>query len=242
MTYVLHYRNGKVIKGDRGLSFCYWAPKSSIVAIPMGITDLPFVFKELTSDYQTVNIQGQISYRIVIGENKNNIPKLANLFDFTVNDNGQYKKNDIEKLNRRIINEVQTAISLIIHKKKLVEAIRSAKEIEEAMQVSSQPSQGDATCSAGNDEGTTQVSLQPLQEAVGMPEIKILRVNILTIQATPEITRALETATKEELLRKADEAVYGRRKFTVEKEGEIKETELDIKIKLETKQKQANKT
>ena len=36
---------------------------------------------------------------------------LADVLDFTVNDNGQYKKNDIEKLNQRIINEAQTATS-----------------------------------------------------------------------------------------------------------------------------------
>ena len=46
-------------------------------------------------------------------------------------DNGQYKKNDIEKLNQRIINEAQTATSSYIASIKLKDAIRSAKSIEE---------------------------------------------------------------------------------------------------------------
>ena len=125
MTYVLHFTNGKIKNEGRGLSFFYFAPNSSIAAIPMGSNDLPFIFSESTNDYQTVNIQGQISYKI------SNPKTLADVLDFTVNDNGQYKKNDIEKLNQRIINEAQTATSSFIHEIKLKDAIRSAKSIEE---------------------------------------------------------------------------------------------------------------
>ena len=92
MTYVLHFKNGNIKREGRGLSFFYFAPNSSIAAIPMGSNDLPFIFNESTNDYQTVNIQGQISYKI------SNPKTLADVLDFTVNDNGQYKKNDIEKL------------------------------------------------------------------------------------------------------------------------------------------------
>ena len=52
------------------------------------------------------------------------------MLDFTVDDNRQYKKNDMEKLNQRIINEAQTATSSYIHEIKLKDAIRSAKTIE----------------------------------------------------------------------------------------------------------------
>ena len=64
MTHVLHYQNGKISKEGRGLSFFYFEPVSSIVAIPIGSNDLPFIFSETTGDYQTVNIQGQITYKV----------------------------------------------------------------------------------------------------------------------------------------------------------------------------------
>ncbi|RYY52239.1 MAG: membrane protease subunit, stomatin/prohibitin, partial [Chitinophagaceae bacterium] len=128
MTYVLHFRNGSVKREGRGLSFFYFEPSSSIVAIPMGSNDLPFIFSESTSDYQVVTIQGQISYKI------NNPKTLADVLDFTVNDTGQYKKNDIEKLNQRIINAAQTATSSFIQETKLKDAIRSAKVMEERIQ------------------------------------------------------------------------------------------------------------
>lgn len=209
MTYVLHYKNGNVKREGRGLSFFYFVPNSSIVAIPMGSNDLPFIFNESTNDYQTVNIQGQISYKI------DNPKALSDVLDFTVDDNRQYKKNDIEKLNQRIINEAQTAISSFIHEVKLKDAIRSAKIIEEKI-------------------------VQGLKGAqpIRILGIEILGANILAVQASPEMTRALETETREKLQQQADQAIYERRNFAVEQERKIKESELNTEIAIEEKQKQ----
>jgi hypothetical protein len=209
MTYVLHYKNGNIKREGRGLSFFYFEPNSSIVAIPMGSNDLPFIFNESTNDYQTVTIQGQISYKITSPKS------LADVLDFTVDDNGRYKKNDIEKLNQRIINEAQTSTSSYIHEIKLKDAIRSAKAIEERI-----------------------LDGLKLSQAVGMLGIEILGANILAIQATPEMARALETETREKLQQEADHAVYQRRNFAVEQERKIKESELNTEIAIEEKQKQ----
>jgi regulator of protease activity HflC (stomatin/prohibitin superfamily) len=209
MTYVLHFKNGNIKKEGRGLSFFYFSPNSSIVAIPMGSNDLPFIFSESTNDYQTVTIQGQISYKIT------NPKTLSDVLDFTVQDNGQYKKNDIEKLNQRLINEAQTATSSFIHGIKLKDAIRSAKTIEGSI-----------------IEGLKNST------AINMLGIEILGANILAISATPEMSRALETETREKLQQEADQAIYERRNFAVEQERKIKETELNTEIAIEEKQKQ----
>lgn len=209
MTYVMHFTNGKVAREGRGLSFFYFAPNSSIVAIPMGSNDLPFIFNESTNDYQTVTIQGQISYKI------SNPKTLADVLDFTVNDNGVYKKNDVEKLNQRIINEAQTSTSSYIHGIKLKDAIRSAKAIEARIL-----------------EGLTA------SQAIAMLGIEILGANILAITATPEMARALETETREKLQQEADLAIYERRNFAVEQERKIRESELNTEIAVEEKRKQ----
>ena len=209
MTYVLHYKNGNIAREGRGLSFFYFAPNSSIVAIPLGSNDLPFIFSESTNDYQTVTIQGQISYKI------SNPKTLADVLDFTVTDSGHYKKNDVEKLNQRIINEAQTATSSYIHEIKLKDAIRSAKTIEDKIREGLKSSQ-----------------------AIGMLGIEILGANILAITATPEMTRALETETREKLQQEADLAIYERRNFAVEQERKIRETELNTEIAVEEKRKQ----
>lgn len=209
MTYVLHFKNGEISKEGRGLSFFYFTPNSSIVAIPMGSNDLPFIFNENTHDYQTVKIQGQISYKITD-------PKaLSNTLDFTVNEAGVYKKNDIEKLNQRIINLAQTSTSSFIHELSLKDAIRSAKQIE-----------------------TNILEGLMSSETIKTMGIEILGANILAVQTTPEMARALETETREKLQQQADEAIYERRNFAVEQERKIKESELNTEIAVEEKQKQ----
>ena len=209
MTYVIKFKSGRVIEEGRGLSFFYFAPTTSIVAVPIGSNNLPFIFSETTKDYQTVNIQGQIAYKIT------NPKQLSELLDFTVNERGIYKKDDIEKLNQRIVSEAQTATSSFIHSLGLKETIRSAKVIETKI-----------------TEGLA------ISQAIAMLGIEILSVNILAVRATPEMERALETETREKLQQEADQAIYERRNFAVEKERMIKESELNTEIAVEEKKKQ----
>jgi len=209
MTYVIKFKNGRVAREGRGLSFFYYGPTTSIAAVPIGSNNLPFIFSETTKDYQTVNIQGQIAYKI------SSAKQLAELLDFTVNDRGVYKKDDIEKLNQRIIGEAQTATSAFIHQLGLKEAIRSAKSIETKI-----------------SDGVTN------SQAIAALGIEILSVNVLAIRATPEMERALETETREKLQQEADQAIYERRNFAVEQERKIKESELNTEIAVEEKKKQ----
>ncbi len=209
MTYVIKFKNGHIAKEGRGLSFWYYEPTTSITAVPIGSNNLPFIFSETTKDYQTVNIQGQITYKI------GNPKLLAELLDFTVNGKGVYKKDDTEKLNQRIVNEAQTATSAYIHGLGLKEAIRSAKMIETKI-----------------TDGLT------VSQAITMLGIEILSINILAIKATPEMERALETETREKLQQEADQAIYERRNFAVEQERKIRESELNTEIAVEEKQKQ----
>lgn len=209
MTYVIVFKNGKVTKEGRGLSFFYYAPTTSISAVPIGSSNLPFIFNESTKDYQTVTIQGQITYKI------SNPKQLADILDFTVNANGVYKKDDTEKLNQTIVNEAQTATSSFIHELGLKEAIRSAKIVEKNI-------------TKGLSEST----------AIKLLGIEILTINILAIKATPEMERALETETRESLQQEADQAIYTRRNFAVEQERKIRESELNTEIAVEEKNKQ----
>ena len=209
MTYVIKFKNGQVAKEGRGLSFFYYAPTTSISAVPIGSSNLPFIFSETTKDYQTVTIQGQITYKI------GNPKQLADVLDFTVNDKGVYKKDDTEKLNQTIVNEAQTATSAYIHQLGLKEAMRAAKSVEQHI-----------------TDGLAAST------AIKLLGIEILSINILAIKATPEMGRALETETRESLQQEADQAIYARRNFAVEQERKIKESELNTEIAIEEKNKQ----
>lgn len=209
MSYVIHYKNGKIAKEGRGLSFFYFAPNSSISAVPMGSNDFRFIFNESTNDFQQVTVQGQITYKI-------NQPKqLAEILDFTVDGKGHYKKNDFEKLSQRLINEAQTQVSDFARSLDLKQAIKSAKEME-----------------AKIVEGMTS------SKVVEMLGIEIIGVNVLEVKSTPEMARALEARTREALQQEADQATYQRRNFAVEQERKIRESELNTEIAVEEKKMQ----
>src|ERR1044071_9752361 len=81
-THVLQYKGGRLVREGPGLSFFYLAPTTSLVAVPVGSTDAPFIFEEQTADFQSVTLQGQASYRVTDAK------KLAGLLNFTLAPNG----------------------------------------------------------------------------------------------------------------------------------------------------------
>jgi hypothetical protein len=208
MTYVAHFKNGQLKKEGRGLSFFYYSPRSSITAVPLGSRDLQFIFTQTTKDFQTVTVQGQITY---MAEN----PKqLAELLDFTVDAKKRYKEDNFEKLELRLNNEAQTSTSVYVQGLLLKESIRSAKTFEEKI-----------------EEGLRN------SDAIKSLGLKVLSVDVLAVQPTPEMRKALETETVELLQKEADRAIYERRNFAVEQERKIKESEYNTEIAVEEKKK-----
>src|SRR5215211_1428997 len=100
-TYVLQYKHGKIKREGAGLSFIYYVPTSTIVAIPMASADVPFVFQESTADFQSVTIQGQLTYRVA------DAARLASLLDFSVDSRHAYYSEDPRKLPERLIHTLQ---------------------------------------------------------------------------------------------------------------------------------------
>ena len=82
-TYLLQYRRGKIVREGVGLSFFYYAPTTSLVAVPVASTDTPFIFQETTADFQTVTIQGQVTYRV------SDPKQLASLLNYTLDADGE---------------------------------------------------------------------------------------------------------------------------------------------------------
>jgi hypothetical protein len=100
-TYLLQYRHGKIVREGVGLSFFYYGPTTSLVAVPVASTDSPFIFQETTADYQTVTIQGQVTYRV------SDPKRLASLLNYTLGPDGEkYVSEDPEKLLERVIHVV----------------------------------------------------------------------------------------------------------------------------------------
>ncbi|MBN1304724.1 MAG: SPFH domain-containing protein [Anaerolineales bacterium] len=212
--YVIHYTNGRPRRAGCGLAFFYFRPISSIVSIPISSTDIPYIFNEITQDFQPVTIQGQLTCRITEPE------KIAALLDYTIDRAPtRYVSGDPQKLHMRVINLLQVAARAEIQHMTLKEAMRSSKEIAE--RVMEQFGESKAIRDLG---------------------IEILSISIEAIKAVPETARALEAEAREELLRQADLAIYDRRNAAVEQERRIRENELNTEISIEDKQRQIRET
>jgi regulator of protease activity HflC (stomatin/prohibitin superfamily) len=212
-TYVLQYKYGKVKREGIGLSFLYYAPTSTIVAIPMASADVPFVFQEATADFQAVTIQGQLTYRVA------NPKRLASLLDFSVNQKHAYSSDDPRKLAERLVHTLQALTRAVTQRLALHDVLISSDSIVAEVLAKLRES-----------------------AAVSTLGIEILALSILGIQPTPETSRALEAEAREALQRRADEAIYARRNAAVEQERLIKESELNTEIAVEEKKRKIRET
>ena len=212
-TYVLQYKDGRIKREGAGLSFIYYAPTSTIVAIPMASADVPFVFQESTADFQAVTIQGQLTYRV------SDPKRLASLLDFSVDRGGAYHSEDPRKLPERLIHTLQTLTRAIVQRLPLKDALVSSDAIVA--------------------EALAQLRKSEVVAALG---VDILSLSILRVQPTPETGRALEAEAREALQRRADEAIYARRNAAVEQERLIKESELNTEIAVEQKKREIRET
>ncbi len=209
-TFVLQYRRGQVVREGAGLAFTYFAPTTSLVLVPIGSVDVPFIFEEVTADFQQVTVQGQVTYRIADPK------RLAQLMNFTLAPSGRgYSSEDPSRLGQRIMSHVQVLTHDALKAVPLREAVGSA----------------DTFVASLLDGLRATESLTALG-------IEVLGLSILAIKPTPETARALEADAREKILRQSDEAIYARRNAAVELERSIKENELNTEIAVENKKRQ----
>ncbi|HEX5105428.1 MAG TPA: SPFH domain-containing protein [Pirellulaceae bacterium] len=212
-TYVLHYKGGQVRREGAGLSFFYFAPTSELVLVPIESTDVPFVFNEVTSDFQDATIQGELTYRIADPK------RVAAVLNFSVDERQHHRSEDPQKLGERLVHAARIGARAFTQKRPLKEVL-----------VSSEPLMNETLVSLRNSP------------AVQMLGIEVLGLSIVSITPTPEMTKALQADAREELLKKADEAIYARRNAAVAMERTIKENELQTEITVEEKRRQVRET
>jgi regulator of protease activity HflC (stomatin/prohibitin superfamily) len=197
-TYLIHFVNGRIRREGQGLAFSYWKPNSSLVAVPTSSVDVPFIFNELTADFQAVALQGQLTYRIADPK------RVASQLNFTLQSDGEtYVSDDPEKLGQRLVNLTQVATRPVVERYAL-EAVLTASEPIMA-------------------EVYAALTASPAVQALG---VEVIAFSILSIRATPEMARAIEARAREGLQKQADEAISERRNAAVEQERRIRQNEL----------------
>jgi len=212
--YLMKYRAGAVTREGTGLSTLYYAPLTSLVAVPTGSRDAAFIFQQIARDFQALTIQGHVTYRI--SEPK----KAASMLNFTLKADGRtYESDDPEKLPQRILGTVEVLAQQAVKALPLKEALQASDRIAEAI-------------ASGLRSRADIASLG----------LEILGVSVRGVKPTPDTARALEAEAREAILKGADEAIYARRNFAVEQERAIRESELDTEVAVEQKKRSIRET
>jgi hypothetical protein len=209
-AHVFVIKNGQTIREGSGLAFWFFAPRTSFVKIPLESSSAAFIFEELSADFQTVSIQGEVAYRIA------DPAKMKGQMNFSLSSKTmEYQSEDPQHVDQKIVNVAKTVIKRELAKLSLKEATKATDQIKAASEISLS---GDAYLAS-----------------LGL---EITNLSILAILPNKETGRALEAETREHILKEADDATYERRNASVEQERKIKENELNTEIAIEAKKRQ----
>jgi len=213
-VHLMQFRGGRLVREGAGQSFYYYAPTTTLVAVPVASQDRPFMLELTTADFQSVTVQGQVTYRV------SDPRRTAALMDFSLARDGQrYVSEDPTRLGDRVVMQVEVIVQQAVQALELKQALRASAPIARSAQ--------------------KELAAQPEVQALGL---EILGVSIIAVKPTPDIARALEAEAREQNLKAADDAVYSRRMSAVENERAIRQNELDTEIAVEQKKRQIRET
>ena len=110
--YVIKVRRGKIVEKGLGLSFFYNTRVTSMMVIPTVAVDTGFTFSDImTSDYQSIYVQGDISYKLEDYE------KAAQMVDFSFRSEKEYEQilyEAKEKISNKGINTAKISVIQLI--------------------------------------------------------------------------------------------------------------------------------
>ena len=129
--YVIKVKRGKVKEKGRGLSFFYNTRMTSMLVVPTVAIDTGFTFSDImTLDYQSIYVQGDISFVIEDYE------KAASVVDFSFRSEKEYERvlfDAKEKISNKVINAAKVSVVQLICKKDVREAVSISRELERVL-------------------------------------------------------------------------------------------------------------
>jgi regulator of protease activity HflC (stomatin/prohibitin superfamily) len=213
-TWLMQFKRGRLAREGAGLAFFYYAPLTTLVSVPMASRDRPFILELVTADFQSVTVQGQVTFRV------GDPSRMTSMMDFSLAPDGQrYASDDPDRLGDRVAMQVEVIIQQAVQGMALKRALQSSAALARSAEAAL----------------TEQTEIMALG-------LQILGVSIQSIKPTPDIARALEAEARESNLKAADDAIYTRRMSAVENERAIRANELDTEIAVEQKRRQIRET
>jgi regulator of protease activity HflC (stomatin/prohibitin superfamily) len=192
--YVVLFSGGRPRRQGLGLSGFVFTPTTIAAAVPVDARDEIFAVEALTVDYQTLTVQGLLTYRVTDAR------LAATRQDFSINlFTGKHTGEPMKQIVERLRAIVQTACRDALVRSTLDAALNKADELSSAI-----------------------MSTIAADKKLAADGIAVDRVLVLSVKPAPEIRKALEATLREQLLRTADAAVFERRRAALEDEHDIK--------------------
>jgi regulator of protease activity HflC (stomatin/prohibitin superfamily) len=141
--------------------------------------------------------------------------KLSQLMDYTIDGRGRYASEDPTKLNDRLIQLAQVGAHEYTQRERLEVLLTRCAEL-----------------------GAEVLQGLRTSEVTGMLGLEILSLTIASAKPTPEMAKAMQADAREQLLLRADQAVYSRRNTAIELERQLKENELNTERAVEEKRRE----
>jgi regulator of protease activity HflC (stomatin/prohibitin superfamily) len=192
--FVVLYRGGRVARQGLGLAGFVYMPFATGAAVPTDARDEIFAVEAMTVDYQTITIQGLISFRI------KDASVAAARQDFSINlMTGAHTGEPMKQIVERLRAIAQTACRDALVRSTLDAALNKSDEL-------------------------SQVIMRGIADdkRLAADGIAVDRVLVLSLKPTPEIRKALEANLREQLLRQADAAMFERRRAATTDEHDLK--------------------
>lgn len=210
-VHVLHVRRGQVVHDGTGLSF-WFRPLSAVLSeVPVDDRELPLLFHARTSDFQDVTVQLTLTYRFTD-------PSVATQrIDFSLDpDTGRWRGEPLAQVSGLLTESAQQhALDLLGHTPlagALVDGVSAVRErVADGLRA---------------DERLTETGLA------------VVDVRVVAIRPEPDVEKALQTTTREQMQQEADRATYERRARAVQRERAIGENELQNQIELARQEEQ----
>jgi regulator of protease activity HflC (stomatin/prohibitin superfamily) len=210
-SWVSHTSGNRLRRRGTGLSFWYRPLTAVLSEVPVDDRELPLLFHARTEDFADVTVQATVTYRF------SDPAAAATRLDFSIDPyRGRWQGQPLDQVATLLAELAQQPALDLLARLPLAAAL--------------------TTGVAAIREGVAAaLAADPRLTETG---VTVVSARVVALRPEPDLERALQTPTREQVQREADRATYARRADAVQQERAIAENELQSKIELARREQQ----
>jgi regulator of protease activity HflC (stomatin/prohibitin superfamily) len=208
-SHVLGWRRGRLAHDGAGAAWWFRPLHAAIAEVPVDDRELPFLFHARSADFQPLNVQGVITFRVAQPQ------RLARRVDFSIDlRTGRWTQAPLEQVAGLLTQLGQQFV------------------IDELVRLDVRTILTDGVAPI-RDRIAAGLAGEAALEELG---IEVVAVRVAAVTPAADVEKALQQPTREAIQQRADEATFERRAQAVESERAIAENELANRLELTRRQ------